>query len=69
MPDSFDGFCSLCRAGERGTGEEQSTGASYVLRGPSRDPALIKFFFRGTREEMLGKLRLGYVKTYVQCAK
>ena len=38
-------------------------------RGPSRGPALIKFFFRNTREEMLDKLRLRYVRTYVQCTK
>ena len=38
-------------------------------RGPSRGPALTKFFFRVTREEILEKLRLCYVKTYVQCAK
>ena len=50
------------RAGERGAG-----GTKYW--GPSRGPALIKFFFRDTQEEMLEKLRLGCVKTYVHCAK
>ena len=53
----------------RGGRGVRSTGARHVLRGPSRGPSLIKFFFRDTREEMLEKLRFGYVKTYVQCAK
>ena len=57
------------RAGERGEQGVQSTGARHVLRGPSRGPALMKIFFRDICEEMLEKLRLGYVKTYVQCAK
>ena len=53
------------RAGERGEGRGvQSTGARHVLRGPSRGPALIKLFFRNTREEMLEKFRLRYVRTY-----
>ena len=43
----------------------KSTGARHVLRGLS----LAKFFFRDTREEMLEKLGLRYVKTYAQCAK
>ena len=50
-------------------GGVQSTGAGHVLKDPSRGPALIKFFFRDTREEMLEKLRLCYVKTNVQRAK
>ena len=48
----------VVRGGCRGV---QSTGARHVLRGPSRGPALIKFFFRDTREEMLEKLCLRYV--------
>ena len=56
------------RAGERGGRGVQSTEARHVLRGPWRGPALIKFFFTDTREEM-EKLRLRYIKTYVQCAK
>ena len=57
------------RAGERRGRGVQSTGARHVLRGSSRGPALKKIFFRDTREEMQKKLRLGYVKTYVLCAK
>ena len=53
------------KAGKRGGKGVQSTGARHVLRGP----ALIKFFFTDTREEMLEKLPFGYVKTYVQSAK
>ena len=60
---------SAARAEERGVRGVQSTGARHVLRSPSRGPAFIKFFFRDTREEMLEKLRLRYVRTYVQCAK
>ena len=56
---------AVARAGERGGRGVRSTGARHVLRGP----ALEKFFFRDTREEMLEKLRLRYVRTYVQCAK
>ena len=51
----------LVGGGGRGV---QSTGACHVLKGP----ALTKFFFSDTREEM-EKLRLCYVRTYVQCAK
>ena len=47
----------------RGGRGVQSTGARHVLRGPSRGPAVIKFFFRDTRAEMLEKLRIRYVKT------
>ena len=51
----------MSRAGERGV---QSIGARHVFRGP----AVIKFFIRDTRAEMLEKLRIRYVKTN-QCAK
>ena len=51
----------LVRGGQGGT--------KYRARHVLRSPALTKFFFRVTREEMLEKLHLRYVKTYVQCAK
>ena len=41
----------------------QSTGARHVLRGPSRGPTLIKFFFRDTSREMLDKLRLRMLRS------
>ena len=63
-------FSAIVKAGlVRGGQEVQNTGARHILRGPWRGPALMKFFFRDARDEMLEKLRLRYVKTYVQSAK
>ena len=73
----LDGSSSICsttiivrvRAGERGAGGAKYRGPS-CFEGPVEGPhSYLKFFFRDTREDMLEKLPLPYVRTYVQCAK